>query len=52
VAHASIVPAQRNIARALKGLEVGETSGADNLKTMTLVFKSYESAASEQVVRL
>jgi predicted dehydrogenase len=50
--HAAIVPAQRNIARALKKIEPGETSGEDNLKTMRLVFKSYESAASGQVIRL
>jgi D-apiose dehydrogenase len=52
LAHASIVPEQANIARALKGLEHGETSGEDNLKTMRLVFKSYESAASGQVIDL
>lgn len=50
VVHAGIVLAQTNIARALKGLEVGETSGEDNLKTMELVFRSYESAASGQVI--
>jgi predicted dehydrogenase len=52
LAHSSIVPAQWNIARALKGLEPGETSGNDNLKTVQLVFKSYESAASGQVITL
>ena len=52
LAHSSIVPAQWNIARALKGLEPGETSGDDNLKTVQLVFKSYESAASGQVITL
>jgi D-apiose dehydrogenase len=50
--HSSIVPEQLNIARALKGLEVGETSGDDNLKTIQLVFKSYESAAKNQVIEL
>lgn len=50
--HSSIVPEQLNIARALKGLEVGETSGDDNLKTIELVFKSYESAAKNQVIEL
>lgn len=50
--HASIVPAQLNIARALKGLEIGETSGEDNLKTLQLVFQSYQSAASGQVVQV
>lgn len=52
LAHASIVPCQLNLARALKGLEVGETSGDDNLKTMQLVFKSYQSADSGQVISL
>jgi predicted dehydrogenase len=50
--HASIVPAQLNIARALKGLEHGETSGEDNLKTMQLVYKAYESAAGQRVILL
>jgi predicted dehydrogenase len=52
LAHSSVVPAQMNIARALKGLETGETTGDDNLKTMELVFKSYESAEIGQVIRL
>lgn len=51
-AHSAIVPAQWNIARALKGLEAGETTGDDNLKTVQLVFKSYESAASGRVITL
>jgi D-apiose dehydrogenase len=50
IAHASIVPCQANIARALKGLEAGETTGDDNLKTVRLVFGSYESAASGRVL--
>lgn len=50
--HSSIYPAQLNIARALKGLEVCETTGDDNLKTMQLVFQSYQSAGANQVVRL
>ena len=52
LAHSSIVPAQWNIARALKGLEPGETSGDDNFKTAQLVFKSYESAVRGEVIRL
>ncbi len=52
VIHASICSAQRNLARALKGLEAGETTGSDNLKTMTLVFKAYESARLGAVVTL
>ncbi|NWG15315.1 MAG: Gfo/Idh/MocA family oxidoreductase [Chloroflexi bacterium] len=50
VAHSSIVPAQWNIARALKGLEHGETNGDDNLKTVRLVFGSYESARTGRVL--
>ena len=52
VPHSSIVPCQLNLARALKGLETGETSGDDNLKTVQLVFKSYDSAATNQVIQL
>lgn len=50
--HSSIYTAQLNIARALKGLEACETSGDDNLKTMQLVFQSYQSTASGQVIML
>jgi predicted dehydrogenase len=49
--HSSIVAAQVNLARALKGVEIGETSGDDNLRTMRLVFGSYESAATGAVIR-
>ena len=52
VVHSSIYAAQLNIARALKGLEVGETSGEDNLKTMNLVFQAYESARQQRVIGL
>lgn len=52
IVHSSIVPAQRNIARALKGLEHGETNGDDNLKTMQLVYKAYESAGEHRVIAL
>jgi predicted dehydrogenase len=44
--HSSIVDCQRNLASALRGLEPAETTGADNLKTLELVFGSYESARS------
>ncbi|MCU0512147.1 MAG: Gfo/Idh/MocA family oxidoreductase [Anaerolineae bacterium] len=44
--HASIYPCQLNLARALRGEEAGETTGADNLKTLQLVFGAYESARS------
>lgn len=49
--HSSIVDCQRNLARALRGLEVGETGGDDNLKTVRLVFGSYDSAANGTVLK-
>lgn len=49
--HSSIVPAQADIARGLAG-GTAENTGDDNLKTVTLVFKSYESAQSGEVIRL
>ncbi len=52
IVHSSIVSAQVNLARALKGVEAGETSGDDNLKTMRLVFGAYQSAAAGAVVRV
>ena len=52
VVHASIVPCQANLARALRGEEPAETTAEDNLKTVRLVFGSYDSAASGQPVRL
>ncbi|HZQ06484.1 MAG TPA: hypothetical protein VFD70_07870 [Anaerolineae bacterium] len=50
VVHASIVPANANILRALLGKGPAETTGEDNLKTVRLVFGAYESAAKNQVV--
>ncbi len=50
--HASIYPCQLNLARALHGLEAGETTGDDNLKTLRLVFGAYESAKNGSVIRL
>jgi len=46
VLHASIVPCNANILQALQGEGEAETTGSDNLKTMELVYGSYESAAS------
>ncbi len=48
--HASIVPCNANILEAIRGLGRAETTGADNLATVRLVFGSYESAASGQVL--
>lgn len=50
--HASIVPCNANILRALRGEAPAETTGTDNLRTARLVFAAYESAASGQVVTL
>lgn len=46
IAHASIVECHRDLLTALRGDGKGETTGADNLKTLELVFGCYESAAN------
>jgi D-apiose dehydrogenase len=50
--HASIVDCHRNLLRALRGEAVAETTAADNLKTLELVFAAYDSAISGQTVSL
>ncbi len=45
VVHSSIVPCHENILKGLRGEAEIETSGEDNLKTVRLIFASYESAA-------
>ena len=52
VVHSSIVPCQANLLAAMRGEADAETTGEDNLKTVRLVFASYESAQKGQVVRL
>ena len=52
IVHASIVPCNANLLQALQGKGEAETTGADNLKTVHLVFASYESAASDKVIHL
>lgn len=52
VVHSSIVPCNANLLAAIRRGEAAETSGADNLKTMRLVYSAYESAARNQVVDL
>jgi len=52
VVHASIVAAQRNLLASLRGEGTAETTGADNLETLRLVFACYESARTGQVVTL
>jgi predicted dehydrogenase len=50
VVHASIVGCNANLLAAVRGAAVAETTGADNLETMRLVFACYESAARGEVV--
>ena len=50
--HTSIVACQTHLAQALAGLAPAETTGADNLKTLQLVYKAYDSAAQGQSVVL
>jgi D-apiose dehydrogenase len=50
--HTSIVDCQADLLRGLQGHSVAETNGDDNLKTMELVFGSYESAATRQTITL
>jgi D-apiose dehydrogenase len=52
IVHDSIVECHRNLAAALRGMAEAETSGADNLKTLKLVFASYESARSKRTIQL
>ncbi|MFN0127770.1 MAG: gfo/Idh/MocA family oxidoreductase, partial [Verrucomicrobiales bacterium] len=50
--HASIVECQRHLLQALRGLGPAETTAADNLRTLQLVFASYDSAASGQSIAI
>lgn len=49
--HSSLVACIENILADLLGKGKAETTGEDNLKTMELVFLSYESAASNTVLK-
>jgi len=49
---ASMVPCITDLARAVRGEAAAETTAEDNLKTMELVFASYESALSGKTVFL
>jgi predicted dehydrogenase len=51
VVHSSIVGCQANLLKALRGEGPAETTGEDNLNTVRLVFASYDSAATSQVIR-
>jgi predicted dehydrogenase len=50
VVHSSIVDCNRDLLNGLRGGS-SETTGEDNLKTVELVWKSYESAATGNVIR-
>lgn len=52
VVQASMVPCLRDLLGALRGEQPGETTGADNLRTMELVSAAYDSAARDRVVPL
>jgi len=52
VVHSSIVPCNANILTALQGRGRAETTGADNLQTVRLVFGAYASAARGRPVTL
>ena len=52
MAHASIVDCNADLLGALCCGRDAETTGADNLKTVRLVHRAYESAARNEVVRV
>jgi predicted dehydrogenase len=51
VAQSSMVPCLRDLLGALRGRHAAETTGADNLKTLELVFSAYSSARKDSVVQ-
>lgn len=52
IAQASLVLCLRDLLDGLRGRRVPETTGADNLRTLELVFGAYESARADRVIRL
>jgi D-apiose dehydrogenase len=50
VAHTSIVPCHAQFVRHLRGEGTAETTGADNLKTVQLVYAAYESAEKNTLI--
>lgn len=50
--HAGMVDCQRNLLERLRGNGTAETTAADNLRTLDLVFAAYDSAAHGQTVML
>jgi predicted dehydrogenase len=47
-----MVPLHQDFLRAFTTGQPPENTGADNLKTMQLVYAAYESAARNQVIEL
>lgn len=52
VNHSSMVPIHEDFLKGLRGEKTPENTGADNLKTMQLVYMAYESARTGQVIDL
>jgi len=52
VVHSSIVPCNASLLHALQTGTLPETHAEDNLKTVELVFASYESAEKDKVIHL
>lgn len=52
VNHASMVPLHQDFLRAFRTGQPPENTGADNLKTMQLVYSAYESAERNEVIKL
>ena len=50
--HSSIVDCHRNLVDGLIGKGKAETTGEDNLRTLELVFGSYESARLGQRIEI
>lgn len=48
----SVVEANRDFLRAIKGEKEAETNGEDNLKTLQLVYAAYESVANNSIVKI
>jgi D-apiose dehydrogenase len=52
LSQSSMVPCHQDLLGALRGEHRAETTGADNLRTLELVFGAYESARTNVVIRL
>ncbi len=50
IVHSSIAACQKNLLDSLRGEAAAETSGEENIKTVRLIFASYDSAAKGQAV--